>query len=235
MEQSEILQMINVIPEPYRSRLIALALMMATLSYVLIGVKRFLPIPDPKAGRFQAVAFWVLHVADLAAGNSTTIKTLAAELQRSKRYKIPPPMPLLMLAVLCSSCATAQALTVAKASSAAVHQALADVGGEIIAQAMAEEDRVFVAYKTQDTAGPALALVRDKWRPIEQAFDRARLAHAALIDAINLAESTRTKPPAETAGALLAAWQSMADAAKAAGVRLPSPPEALQALSGGVL
>jgi hypothetical protein len=231
----------GLLPTTWRPYVDLLFSAVGSLSVLVVSIKgllRVLPVPnapDPKAGWGQWFAYWLMYAMEVGSlGFMKPVGVSAAEVQRSKKFKIPPPMPVLALAVLLSSCATSQALAIAKVSSKAAHDVLATIGGDIMAQARADEDRVFVEHKTQDTAGPALAAVRDKWRPIEKAFEQARLAHTAMVDAINLAESTRTQPPAELAGALLAAWQSMSDAAKAAGVKLTSPPEALQALSGGV-
>lgn len=89
MEPSDIIGTLNFIPEPYRSWLIVLALMVLTLSCGLATLKKVpgFRVPDPSSGPLQLVAFWLLHLADFGAGNSTTFKTLAAELHRSRGTK----------------------------------------------------------------------------------------------------------------------------------------------------
>lgn len=198
------------------------------------GVLKVLPVPnapDPKAGWGQWVAYWLIYLAEIPALSFLKPVGIAtAEVQRSKKFKIPPPMPLLMLAVLCSSCATTSVADLARVSSNAVHDALALVGSTILERCKAEEDAVFTTAKYSDDARAGLAVVRAKCDPMFADFEAARLVQVALTGAVE-----RSEPLAEEALALLAAWQALADRARAHGLVLTSPPDALHALTRGAL
>lgn len=234
--------MAGVLPaewRPYIDLLFSIVGSASVLVFTVKGALRLLPVPnapDPKAGRWQWVSYWLIYLAEIPALSFLKpVGVSAAEVQRSKKFKIPPPMPLLAFALAFASlgCTTPPPVN-AKAAQASdeVYEVLEDVGGTLLERCAAGEALVLEHARTKADAFAGLALVRAECDPMFADYEAARVAQVALAEAIESGG-----PYAEKALALLAAWQGLNEraAARPRGVILANPPEALHALIRGAL
>lgn len=227
--------MAGLLPAPWRPYVNLLFSVIGSLSVLLATVKgamRVLPMPnapDPKSGWGQWFAYWLIYCAEIPAFSFLKpVAVAAAEVRRAKRSKIPPPLPLFLLAVLCSSCATTHAVADAtRAASDEIHDALKVVGDTLNERCKAAEARVFEEVKYKEDAQRGLAVVRAACDPLLADFEAARVLQVALASSVEGGE-----PAVEKALALLAAWQGLVDRARARGVVLAGPPPELSELGG---
>ncbi len=234
--------LLTFLPSEWASYLRVIAEVSFALSLLAAAVKPLLG--DPRPGfdpKWKQRVFWLMHFVDWAAVNTATIREKtkrvnAIETERQmKRIRTSSqagPMFALALALIPSSaCAGSQLRThasIADASYAPITAAKSALERHIAADAAAVKAR---ATSPEDERAQMSAL-QSSYARTEATFDLTREAYNAYVEAIQGSHATGADIPHEAALALLSRWRAFIEAARAMGLTVPEPPEALRDLGG---
>ncbi len=183
------------------------------------------------------------HIVNVLARILQAVKVVAAALSarpskapaKDGKTKLGGPSGLVAVAMLGALCACATPLKTHAQTASMSGDVIDTIGAVIENEARLAEQQAVDSEPTRDGARAAVDLVRGRFRPVEAAYEALRVSHAEYVAAVRSAhkagqenlDGARTKQ-------LLDAWRAVVEVGKPLGLKLPSPPQALQTLVEGL-
>ena len=247
-DPGSLIPLLHLLSDPWRHYVVSSLLFMGGMTVVVTILKSIVPMLRSLATRtatdrddvavsimsevidmFADLVEWCQRFAEvLAAHRAPPIKAVVARVRKSS-----PVMAFTLMAVMFApnhACAGHQVRT---------HAQIADaLYGPIIAAKQAIELRAYqdvahirAASLTTDEANSKIALLRERYQPVEVAMGLLIDGHNEYVDAIQKAHTQGTGLRTDSGLALLSRWMSLARTAEAIGIRIAEAPEELREIS----
>jgi uncharacterized iron-regulated protein len=248
MDPSVLVPLLSLFPESARAYVLSALVFLGSLTVVISAMKaivaglRDLALRTATTADDEAVSVLsdvVTLIADVAewcksllevigAHRAPPLKAIASKLKRS------PPVTALMIAVALLApsyaCAGSQVRTNAQIADALYEPILA-AKQAIESRAYEQVGHIRAASLTVEEADSKIALLRERYRPVEGAMTLVIEGYNAYVDAIQKAHADGSDLRTEAAMALLNRWRSLMRAAGDLGIPLPEIPDALKELA----
>jgi hypothetical protein len=228
----------DLLPEPYATwaRIIAQVSFLASLA--AIPIKKALGEPKPGADpRWKQLAFFCMHFVDVVAANTETIR---AKTKKAKASIPPPAAAAGLVLLLCflpatEACAATNQPLRTEALAADALGELLDDAEQVISERMHVIEQSAVALApTKEESIAAFTQAKAKDAPLAAAYEAARAAHLAYVQALSKAsQAGQDHIPPDVSAMVAAAWAALSQAARELGVHLPQAPPSLADLLGG--